>query len=345
MSEQAVRDAFGDQAVLCEGLGSPLTGHLCSLFASLLDETTQTGRLCLNWQGHPSSGADNVPLRLCGGLHSLVLSGADETLAAAYYSGTSGVTPEVLRHIIDCHDRYLSNFMASPPQTNEVARAAALWPCLMAVCADDDLPLDLLEFGSSAGLNLNLDRFGYDLGGLLAGDQSSPLQLKPRWTGPLPNGREPVSHSRRGVDLSPFDLKDPHERLRLRSYVWPAQPDRLARLDAALSIADKHPVEVDRDDGISWLDQRLQQRSPDHRTVIFSTIAWQYMPPEKRKFGEAMIRDHMRDASSPSVWLRMEADGEEPGAALTGLWDPTGDPKVLGRADFHGRWIDWFGSR
>ena len=37
----------------------------------------------------------------------------------------------------------------------------------------------------------------------------------------------------------------------------------------------------------------------------------------------------------------MEADGLSPGAALTlTLW-PGGETIPLGRADFHGRWVDW----
>ncbi|MEM1316882.1 MAG: DUF2332 family protein, partial [Pseudomonadota bacterium] len=114
-----MRTAFKDQAVVCDGLGSPLTAHLCCLLADLLNERTWTGRHCLNWPGDPASGADNVPLRLCGGLHSLVLSDADGTLVDAYAKSPDAVTPDLLRTAIERHDQYLHDFIALPPQTNE----------------------------------------------------------------------------------------------------------------------------------------------------------------------------------------------------------------------------------
>ncbi|EFL88769.1 DUF2332 domain-containing protein [Ahrensia sp. R2A130] len=343
MTEQAVREAFTVQADHCDKLGSPMTAHLCRLFTTHLDASTKVGSLCLNWQGDPCSGADNVPLRLCGGLHSLVLSGVNTELADAYSLSLSHITPELLTAVMRRNDECLHDFMASPPQTNEVARAAALWPCLMAIAGDSDLPLHLLEFGSSAGLNQNLDRFGYDLGGVLCGDLSSRLQLKPKWKGQRPQLADVKVSGRRGVDLSPFDLSDPQQRLRLRSYVWPDQPDRLARLDAAIAIADEHPTNVDRDDGLAWLDRKLADRPQNAKTVVFSTIAWQYMPSEMREAGDTMLRKHMRSVGGPVVWLRMEADGQEPGAALTVVDEADSELRLLGRADFHGRWIEWHG--
>lgn len=48
-------------------------------------------------------------------------------------------------------------------------------------------------------------------------------------------------------------------------------------------------------------------------------------------------------AAAPLAWLRLEGDGTEPGAALTlTLW-PGGATRLLARADYHGRWIDWRG--
>ena len=45
--------------------------------------------------------------------------------------------------------------------------------------------------------------------------------------------------------------------------------------------------------------------------------------------------------SAPVAHLRMEADGGEGAALDLTLWDGTRRDWSLGRADFHGRWIDW----
>ena len=61
---------------------------------------------------------------------------------------------------------------------------------------------------------------------------------------------------------------------------------------------------------------------------------------------EQIIRDAGSRASTdaPLAWLRFEADGETPGAAISLILWPGGETRSLGRADFHGRWLDWRGS-
>lgn len=53
-TEQAVRDAFRDQAKSCDGLGSPFTARLCRLIADRLKADTPVGARVLGWQGDPS---------------------------------------------------------------------------------------------------------------------------------------------------------------------------------------------------------------------------------------------------------------------------------------------------
>ena len=83
-------------------------------------------------------------------------------------------------------DETLDAWLGNAPQTNEVGRAAVLTAGLLVIAARFGQPLRLLELGASAGLNLNLDLYGYDLGGLRAGDPASPLQVRPDWEGPPP---------------------------------------------------------------------------------------------------------------------------------------------------------------
>ena len=73
--------------------------------------------------------------------------------------------------------------------------------------------------------------------------------------------------------------------------------------------------------------------------LVFHTVAWQYFPPATQTRALAAMANAGRQA--PVARLSMEADGTSPGAALTlTLW-PGNDTIPLGRADFHGRWVDW----
>ena len=334
---------FEKQAIACERLGSPFTAALCRLMPQVLDRDTATGRLVHDWAEGPDAA---LPLRLAGALHRLVLAGADAALASVYPPNpldTGALAAAVARAFV-VHDAEVAAFLASPPQTNEVARSAALLPGLLLVARQTARPIVLAEIGSSAGLNLSLDRFSYDFGGALWGDAASGVQLRPDLRGAVPDlAGDLAIVSRRGCDISPVPLETPEARLRLRSYVWADQAPRLARLGAAIDIARDQGVVVERCDAADFVRDALANRPADAAFCLMHSIMWQYMP-ERTK---AAITEAMRAAGAeatadrPLAWLRLEPDGAGEGAAISlDLW-PGGETRQLGRADFHGRWLDW----
>lgn len=343
----SVRSAFAIQAEACEALGSPFTASLCRRLGSHLDRSTEVGRLCLDWQGDPGPSADSIPLRLCGGFHALVLTGRDGQLAKNY-PPTRAVAPEWndLEAALINHQDFLLDWMQSPPQTNEVSRSAVIWPAMMTLASLIDVPLRLMEVGASGGLNLQMDRYSYRLGPVEAGQKESRLQLSPEWQGNAPVSQHVEIASRLACDINPLDPSTPQDALRLRAYCWPDQEARLARLDAALAIASQNPVKVEKIDAIEWLTRELAEPAEGICRVIYSTIAWQYLPQEAREQGETLILQAATAQAKPTAplaWIRFEADGKTPGASIRlQLWPHNLDVN-LGRADFHGRWIDWHG--
>src|SRR5690606_38619973 len=183
-----VRSHFRRQASACARLGSPFTARLLALVEDRLDQAGVVGRTLLRWPGDPK--ADALALRLAGGLHALVLSGDAPCLAAAYPGGARADDPAALRAAIamslEAHADFILTFLARPPQTNEVGRAAALRGGFLTVAAATGLPLRLCEIGASAGLNLHWDAYAYDLAGTTFGPPDRPLSLRPAWQGPLP---------------------------------------------------------------------------------------------------------------------------------------------------------------
>src|SRR3982751_5241327 len=79
-----VRTAFAAQAGWCDRLDAPFTASLCRLLGERLDESSELGRRVLGWPGDSDPFVDALPLRVCGGLHFLVRSGAAPELAALY---------------------------------------------------------------------------------------------------------------------------------------------------------------------------------------------------------------------------------------------------------------------
>ena len=65
--------------------------------------------------------------------------------------------------VISRHDTRLFDGLSRAPQTNETARASALYPGLLEIARLTGLLLSLHEIGASAGLNLMADRFAHEI--------------------------------------------------------------------------------------------------------------------------------------------------------------------------------------
>ncbi len=335
--------ALSRQAGVCAALGSPFTGRVLRLLAGRLAPGTPLTDRLFAWPGDISASGASVPLRLAGALHGLVLSGADPALAAVYppapAPGDEALWDAVAR-ALDAHAGRIGAWLDRPPQTNEVGRSAVLIAAGHWLTARYGLPLRLSEPGASAGLNLMWDRFALDVRGKRYGPQTPALVLAPDWRGEVPPRAAPEVAERRGADLTPLDPRDAGDRLRLLAYLWPDQPDRLARTRAALAVAG---APVDRSDAADWLAHRLAAPVPGQLHLIFHTVAWQYFPAVVQARARALIEaaGARATAAAPLAWLGMEADGASPGAGLTlRLW-PGNRRLAPGRADYHGRWVDW----
>lgn len=332
-----LRDAFQYQAKSCDALGSPFMSQLCRLLGDRLEPGTPLRDRLFEWDGDLGPAGDSVPLRVCGALHALRLGG-DATLGAAYppNAASDDVLWDAVAGSMDQHASAIARFIDSPPQTNEVRRAAALIAAAHVITRYVPLPLRLSEVGASAGLNLNFDQFALEADGTRFGPDDSALTLTPKWTGNLPPNATPRVVERRGVDLNPVT-----DAQRLRAYLWPDQPHRQALTDAALALP---AAPVDRGDAIDWLATRLPHVAGQTH-MIYSTVAWQYFPAQKQADGFAMIQAAGATATqnTPLAFVQMENDRTGDGAALTlRLW-PNDLHLTLGRVDFHGRWIRWNG--
>ena len=344
-------------AASCGKMGSPFMESLLSGLAKGLALDCPVGARVLGWPGDPTGFADALPLRLAGGLHALVLTGADPGLAGAYAQAGAG-QPARTAPLPDAEAAALIKaalaamrgnaaallpWLDSAPQTNEVRRSAALIAAGHWLTAGYGLPLVLSELGSSAGLNLLWDHYGMKIGGQSFDPADAGLRLMPDWHGVLPPHAPPVIRARAGVDLTPLDPVA--DRLRLLAYFWPDQPDRLTRTGQALDLAAIQRPSLTQGDAIDWLSDRLQVRHPGAMHVVFHTVAWQYFAKAAQTKGLALLRAAGARATpdAPLAHLAMEADAAvaNQGAALTVQVWPGARTVQLGRVDFHGRWLHW----
>lgn len=340
MSEADVRAAFTFQADWARRLDATFTERLCIALGEVVDRSTTVGARVLDWGAEPR--ADALVLRLLGGLHALVRAGELSALAPAYPpSAVPDDFAALLRQAL-ADDRLLP-WLDSPPQTNEVGRSGVLMPGLLVIAAATHLPLRLFELGASAGLNLRADCYSYDFNGLKIGPDDAPVRLTPEWTGPpLPTALVTVV-ARAGVDLAPVDLAI--NRDRLLAYIWPDQPERAARLAAAITAFLADPVDIARQDAADWVEAQVALQ-PGTTTVVFHSIAFQYfsLDSQRRIAAHLVAIGASATAGAPLAWLRFEMEPGPPALPtlrLT-LW-PGGDDRLLARAHPHGTSIAWLG--
>lgn len=335
--------ALREQAKSCQSLGSPFMDRLLRCLADHMPRDTALFDKMEHWPAPLGPSHASLPLRLAGGLHHLVLTNADAALAEIYPPSQphdDSFRAEVVK-ALDRNQTFLIDWIDRPPQTNEVRRSVGLIPAANVIAARYPLPFVISELGASGGLNLMFDRFAVQAGDSMLGNGTA-LTLTPEWSGPVPPSATVTITNRRGVDLTPLDLRRPTDVTRLLSYLWADQPDRRDLTQNAVSCFD---AQVDAGDAVDWLEHRLAMRHPGHVHMIYHTVAWQYFPPDVQARGEDLLTRAGEQATkdAPLARVAMEADAAGRGAALTlTLW-PGGETRQLARIDFHGRWIDWTG--
>jgi hypothetical protein len=358
-------DAFDRQAAWCEPV-APFTAAVLRRSRQWLAGDPAVAAAFLNAHPHPRAAA--TALRWAGALHHLALQGQEpwRSLWPPGAAGASGpmAAPDAridaalhaawttCREAIDAALRH-------PPQTNEVMRSATLLPGLLWIAQATGTPLSLWELGSSAGLNLFADRYAHDHAGWTwpgAGGEDVPV-LQADWTGALPHDLRPVPLqvvARHGGDLAPIDLRDPAEAVRLASFVWADQTDRLQRLRAAVAAArrwmDDEGVQVEARDAENFVAQMLSDhaRRSDSAavpvtTVLMHSVVWQYLPrATQQAVREAMTAAGARATpAAPLAWLTMEPPAADLGTRLRVTVWPSGRTVELAHGHPHGRSLHW----
>lgn len=221
---------------------------------------------------------------------------------------------------------FLREWLASERvQTNEVRRCWWLLPCFLEVARRRSIAaFDCVELGCSGGLNLLWDRYGYDYANgsfsgapTFAGEERTAVPVSPL----------PPVRSRIGVDAAPPDLSTDDGVRYLTSFVWVGQEQRLADLDAAVTVWRRDPPDIVVGDILDELPGLLR-RGPN---LVWSTAALDYMPRERRQ----AVRDLIAESGVAYV---------ETGRPLDGSHDYYGlfvDGDEVAHAEFHGAWVDW----
>ncbi len=243
-------------------------------------------------------------------------------------------------HVLDREDALLEIAASHRTQTNEAGRSAAVLPWIVEAAERFGEPVHLVDVGTSAGLNLCLDRFDHDYGdGIvpagLPASTSLTLHCENRGRFDLPAATPPIA-SRIGLDLNPVDATDPAQAAWLEALVWPEHVDRLERLRAALAIRAETPVDLIAGDAIALLPTLEHTLPPGPVVVMHTVMAYQLTHSQQLDLDAAVteLSKHRRVAR-----VAMEPAGAPTHTAIrTGLTRSTATVRATAHA--HGRWLD-----
>jgi hypothetical protein len=321
---------------------SPLYEHLALAIATDNDVLALAAHAA---QGQP------LPNLFFAAVHFLLLQDQKTPLGQFYQSLTpAAASPEgaypVFRAFCLAHAAAVQRLLTRRRvQTNEVSRCAYLFPAFALVAQlADERPLALIEIGTSAGLNLLWDRYGYryDQEGVY-GDPQAAVQIACTLRGdkrPSLPERVPAVGFGAGVDLHIIDIRDAEEALWLQALIWPEHRERARLLRHAITITKQRPPQLLAGDGLRLLPEVLHT-VPDNAAVCvfhthtinqFSVAARDRLSTLLAEYGTK--RDICRIAAE---WLGTSY----PQLELTAWQNGQSYQRLLAYCDPHGRWLQW----
>jgi hypothetical protein len=238
-------------------------------------------------------------------------------------------------------------------QTNEIRRCSYLFPAFSVIAAlAQNRPLALIEVGTSAGLNLMWDAYGYryqyDQEIINAGRPGSVVQIESSVRGDnrlnLPLSL-PQVQSRTGIDLNIVDLRDDVDSLWLRALIWPEHDERIKLLQNACPIIQQAPLNLISGDAVLLLPGILEAIPSDAALVVFHTHTINQFSAEAKE----SLTSILEQTGAKREVFRLANDmggGGSNYSALKLVQYHNGQQSEhhLANVDGHGRWLEWLAN-
>ncbi|MBB5956145.1 hypothetical protein FHS29_002731 [Saccharothrix tamanrassetensis] len=281
------------------------------------------------------------PTLLLAAVHRLVQAEPFHRLSNYYPSlgGTYGADentwPLFRSFVLERAEKLRALISSRSTQTNEVRRAALLYPAIALVKG----PVGLLEVGCSAGLLLGLDQYGYryqteQAGQLVAGPAKAALglhcalELAPG--AELPRIPKAVKVAAKvGLDRAPADLTDEETYAWLEACVWADQPERLRLFGVAATVQRKSPPAFVVGDAVGDLAEAAARVPAELPLVVLTSSVLSYVS------GADFVRA-LSGLDRPVWWVSHEAYAEGLAHVLPGRDDLDGEETTLGLVRFEG---------
>ena len=326
------------------------TGRYAPLYSHLAAEIAEDDAL-LAIAAHAPAG-QSVPDLTLAAIHHLLAQTPGHELAAYFPTLSTNPQPptaafSAFRGFVLAREKDVIEIISTRTvQTNEPRRCTYLLPALYQAAALAGREIALVEAGSSAGLNLLIDEYGYRYGQSRVGNIGSPLVLECELRGPMPAPLTlpaPLIAWRAGLDLHPLDPADSSDARWLEALVWADHPERITRLREALRVAARRPrPHIYLGDAAETLATAASDAPAGAAFCLMHTaFLAHFTAPTRQRFRDAVLTV---SRTRPVYWIQAEPDAEpgEPRLRLAVVVSGHVEARWA-LADYHphGEWITW----
>ncbi|MGX9135908.1 DUF2332 domain-containing protein [Rummeliibacillus sp. JY-2-4R] len=277
-----------------------------------------------------------------------LLSDAHHDLKKYYASFTenplpaNSAFPYFKEFVLSNQEKLKQLFQSKLVQTNEVRRCAYLYPMFADIYEKHQMPLALIEIGTSAGLQLGVEQYHYVYNEKIqAGNPDSLLTIYSQNRGKvLPTSifNIPVVQTRIGMDLNPIDLKNEEELKWLHALIWPEHHERKELLNKAATIIKNLDIQFVSGDAVKQIESICDQIPFNQLIVIFHTHVANQIP--------AVLKDELmrklKHISTKRPLYHCYNNMNDPYLHQDYIEnDMVKSERVLGKTNGHARWFTW----
>jgi hypothetical protein len=295
------------------------------------------------------------------GVNFLLLREPHYPLALYYpYLHQDGAPPlsdayPFFREFVLAHIAELRNLLPTARlQTNEVTRCANLLPAFVLVHQRGGYqPLNMIEIGSSAGLNLLWNRYRYQYGSglttddIIVGDLTSPVQIHCEIIGPhlppFPEVMLPSVANCQGIELVPRDIYDEEDMRWVRAAIWPEEVGRHQVLDTAIAFAQQKGMPLHQGDACDLLPALLAAIPESQTAIVWHSFAVNQGPVEVKECIDLQIAEASHRI--PIYRVALEFSLEKQAGPRLELSEYQGGKivkqELLARCSVHGEHMIW----
>lgn len=292
-----------------------------------------------------------MPNLFLASIHYLLLKSPTHELSAYYPSINKnpkiGLPFELFKSFCLNHKQEIIELEQSKiVQTNALNRCAYLMPIISSLF--DDIPINIVDIGTSAGLTLNMDKYEYHYNDkCLIG--RSPVKIRSKIIGgELPKFKEIIKiNNKIGIDQNPLDLKIAENAIWLKALIWADRIERIEKIEQAIRIAKQENIQFEKAKSIADFEELIQCQPSDMPLVIYHThTLYQFTPQEREAFWNLINRiGKERDL----IYLATEHNGIlQTDYGLSGVlvevtqYKKGGkSSKIAAQTNGHADWIKW----